>query len=488
MKLVFILSLLIAVSACGKKSTHTVDSLPNGTKNQIQESLRNKHIPSRQEVADANIQFDDACEEFRKTIPKDWFQGLMEVPEDPAAPEGTQIKVFYYGKIKENVIPIVFFNGGPTEDSHSSSRALTKSSPVSDPKGLTSFVYIDQRGNGCSDYYPQGSEEEVMTRLSHYGSRGIVADAEAVRKKLLNDKPWIAFGQSYGAFIAHKYSIIAGEGLKAAFAHASVITDDGFSRSLNRIRSQTRVLEEYFKVYPEDRHNLKIVNEQLTYNVCFKDDKSSMEVCGYETLSEIPIFLAFRTDWKSLHSWIVDMVDEDTMDKNVIGEFAAAFYFSQYRTDEKGVKITYNVKKMADKVIGWVDRDVAPLNIINCRKIRDSLLNESIDIGQNSTTECAYAMQLTEAGSDTQATVKFLVQDKLQVKDIKQALQAQPHLPLYLYSGELDQTVPKQNFEKEVAALNGLPNFHYTHFMKTGHDGYRTEQQVWDELIFEIVR
>ena len=93
-----------------------------------------------------------------------------------------------------------------------------------------------------------------MTRLSHYGSRGIVADAEAVRKKLLDEKPWIAFGQSYGSFIVHKYSVVAPQGLKAAFGHGSAITEDGYSRSFNRIKAQTRVLNEYFKIYPNDKH------------------------------------------------------------------------------------------------------------------------------------------------------------------------------------------------------------------------------------------
>jgi pimeloyl-ACP methyl ester carboxylesterase len=486
MKLLLILSLLTALSACGKKTTHTVKSLSNETKNDIQESLRNKHIPSRQEVADGVIQFDDACEEFRKKIPSDWTQGLIEVPENPADENGQKIKVFYYGKIKEGVTPVVFYNGGPTYDSHSSFSILSKAQPISDPNGVISFVYVDQRGNGCSDYYPQGNDEATMKRLSHYGTRGIVADSEAIRKKLLGDKPWIAFGQSYGSFIVHKYAMVSPENLTAAFGHASVITTDGFSRIKNRIRSQTRVLEEYFKVYPSDRIIFKVLGNDLTSSVCFKDEKSELEGCGYDVLDEIPSFIAFRDDWKYLHSWISDMVVNEKMNIEAVGDFVRAFYFSKYRVTENGVKVDYNSKNMASRVIDWVDRDSAPLNATNCRRIRDELLQEKIDISQNVTTECAFFMQWQGKSFDYQAAVKFLEQDKMLITDFKQALENNPGLAFHLYSGELDQTVPKENFVNEVAAVNELPNFHYTHFMGTGHDGFMTEQKVWDDIISTI--
>jgi hypothetical protein len=87
------------------------------------------------------------------------------------------------------------------------------------------------------------------------------------------------------------------------------------------------------------------------------------------------------------------MVDGNKMNISVVGEFVSAFYFSKYCSDENGVKMNYYATKVADKVIVWVDRDIAPLNDINCRKIKADLLLENIDISQNVTTECAYAMQ-----------------------------------------------------------------------------------------------
>jgi len=38
-------------------------------------------------------------------------------------------------------------------------------------------IFIDQRGTGCSTFYPQGSFDQILGRLTSYGSRGIVEDA-----------------------------------------------------------------------------------------------------------------------------------------------------------------------------------------------------------------------------------------------------------------------------------------------------------------------
>jgi pimeloyl-ACP methyl ester carboxylesterase len=479
------LAFMVSISACGKKSAQTVKTLPDELHDSIQQSLLNGHIPTRQEIKTGDIRFDNACETFRKKIPSDWFQDSIEVPENPADPSGQKIEVFYYGKIKEGVTPVVFFNGGPGGDSHGSFNQLSKQQTISDPENVISFIYIDQRGNGCSDYYPQGNTPEVLQRLTHYGTRGIVADAEAIRKKL-GLTSWIAFGQSYGGFIVHKYAMIAKEGLKAAFSHAGVITENGYTRSFNRIKAQTRVLQEYLNAYPEDQKSLKILGEELNLKVCFKDQKSSLEVCGFEALDEIPLFLAFRTDWKNLHSWIKVMVKDEHINVEAVGEFTAAFYFNKYRESEDG-NLNYNLKKHAEGVIGWADRDSAPFSSFNCRKIQDDLKIFAIDIESDVTSECAWAMQYPRPANNSLSFYKDLPRDLMTIKDFYTALKNDP-IPFYLYSGELDQMVPRENFEYELSHVQQLSNFSYKHFLKTGHDGYLTEPQVWQDLIFEVRR
>lgn len=462
MKITILLLLSIALSSCGKKA-------PNSS-------------VSKDLLSDL-----ESCQEFRAKLPKDWFQNFIEVPEDPASPDGKQIKVFFYGKMVEGVTPVVFFNGGPGADSHGSYRHLTKMKLEKDIENLVSFIYIDQRGNGCSDPYPQGDSDKIKLRLKNYGSRGIVADAEAVRKKLLNDQQWIAFGQSYGGFIVHRYVVQAPDGLKAAFSHGGVITSNGFTRILNRIKSQTRVIKEYFKLYPEDQNHLDILAQELTLDTCFKDPKSPAELCGYDALYSVPELLAFKTDWEYLHGWIARFVKNGQMVKKEIQNFNNVNYFPYHRKVENGVK-NKNLKGVASSVIGWADRDVASLNLVNCFKIKNELKKEGIDITEEVYTECAWAMQYDPEDTETPSSLSFIAKDKLTIEELKSSLTTNNRLHFYLYSGELDQMVPRENFVEQVAAVSSLENFQYVNFENSAHDGFSTENRVWEDLISEIKR
>jgi hypothetical protein len=63
----------------------------------------------------------------------------------------------------------------------------------------------------------------------------------------------------------------------------------------------------------------------------------------------------------------------------------------------------------------------------------------------------------------------------------KTALQVMPAGSFYLYSGEKDCFVPKEGFVEEITAVG--PLLHYTHFMNSGHEGFYTENQVWNDLL-----
>ena len=69
----------------------------------------------------------------------------------------------------------------------------------------------------------------------------------------------------------------------------------------------------------------------------------------------------------------------------------------------------------------------------------------------------------------------------LTMDDFKKGLTVLNPVNFYLYSGEKDTFVPKDNFAEELAAVGSSIN--YAHFMNSGHEGYRTEQKVWDDLV-----
>ncbi len=336
---------------------------------QVKQSLRNGVIPTPGAVKDNNVpSTSDACEKFIARLPKDWFREKLEVPENPAEPAGRKIKIFYYGKIFPQSTPTIFFNGGPGADSHSSYFNLASMKETFDSKNKISFVFIDQRGNGCSDFFPQGKTEEIINRLSHYGYKGIVSDSEYVRKKLLNDKKWNAFGQSYGGHIVHRYLIQAPQGLKAGFSHANIVQSSGYERTKNRIASQARVLQNYFSQFPEDRAKLDALKTYLSLERCYvnpyiKDEKA----CGHEVLESLNSLLGFSDSWISLHQWVGIMVKNETIVDEEIGRYLATFYFDEDNSNP------LNIKNWASQVIAWVDRNVEGTSGYNCQKIRNDL-------------------------------------------------------------------------------------------------------------------
>lgn len=470
-------TLILLLSACSARP-QVVPSLSPSTQAQVNQNLKNGRLPAPSEVANNSVPTTpDACEQFRATIPTNWFQDTIEVPENPAEPLGTKIKVFYYGLIKPGTVPTIFYNGGPGSDSHSSASDLNDRDEFFDPDGKISFIYMDQRGTGCSDFYPQGSSQATLDRLRYYGSRGIVSDSEYLRQKLIGDRPWIAFGQSFGALVSHRYVVMAPQFLKAALAHGNAIDSNGNDRIEQRIASQVRVMNDYLTEYPADRQLLQTMKTALTPKTCFTSQDKSQTLCGYQILEVIAEDLLGFTDyWLTLHDWIGLMATSKGLNNEGITRFLATFAFGEGNPLDS--------ERWADLVIGWVDRDVPPFDTYHCQMIQKDLLAQGVDLSQSLSNECMYALQVPDSKViDTSLVVQNLPRDLLTVGELYDSLKAHPELSFFLYSGEQDPYVPVANFKEEVSQISGLSNVHYTDFAGTGHDGYETEPQVWNDLI-----
>lgn len=474
--------LLLIFSGCGQKNSKTVTPLSEKEQRQISESLLNQNLPSPNEILNGTVTYDDKCADFQKKIPSDWITGSLEVPENPEEPQGRKISVFYYGKLEKNKTPVVFFNGGPASSSWNSFTYFNKNKLLVDPEEKVSLIYIDQRGTGCSSYYPQNSEEETLQRLRYYGTRGIVADAEAIRKHLVGDKKWIIFGQSYGAFINHKYAIIAPQSVKASFSHANTISEDPMVRLYERIKSQDRVLKAYIDRYPDDKLRIDLLNNLKTTDCYFNQDQSQ-KLCGYELIEEILSFLGWTSEWPDLHRWLIEIAPDNEINIEGFKKFLAAFVFTS------GNKMTIgNSSRYAERVIAWVDRGVEYTTNKTCGDVPAILLKEGIDIRNNGLTECSLVLQWQDADYDAFAMVRHLKRDLMNIPMFKDALAHNTDLPFYLYSGELDLYVPVESFGPEINALKDLPNFKYKNFLTTGHNGFEVEPELWESLIYEVER
>lgn len=425
-----------------------------------------------------------SCQNFIASLPADVLRGWVSVPEDPGQKESDQnpaLQIFYYGRFVPGQTPILFINGGPTEDSHGEFKLMNDPSRMVKDWVGAPLIFFDQRGNGCSSGYPQGKSEDVIARLRFYGARGIVADAEAIRKQLVGDKPWKIFGQSYGAWVVHRYATDAPEALAGAFAQANVISPDPIERVTNRIYSQARVLEEYLKRFPQDRAGLQSLHQALTPGKCFPDAASVPRRCGLNTIYSLTQKFPFTSRWNWIHSWLAAMVKNGVVQERVVNEYLKKIVFYD-DTDPA------NNKTWARAVIDSFDRNVPPFDRPTCELIYTQLRAR----GENPETyllhECMVVMQFPAHDKDIAERLQKLAwlqehfgSEHLKAENLKASLEQHPQLKFHLYSGQLDTMVPVESFHNELAALGNLVT--YKNFLGSGHDGYYVESEIAEEVI-----
>jgi pimeloyl-ACP methyl ester carboxylesterase len=154
----------------------------------------------------------------------------IDVPLDHATSDGPRIAVYAREVRRADAVEadlpyLLFLQGGP------GGRAPLPGvdGPGWLPWALDRFrvVLLDQRGTGRST--PQDrrtlarlTSREQADRLVHFRADAIVADAEALRRRLLGDIPWTVLGQSFGGFCTWTYLSFAPDGLAAAYVTGGV--------------------------------------------------------------------------------------------------------------------------------------------------------------------------------------------------------------------------------------------------------------------------
>lgn len=404
------------------------------------------------------------CEDFIASLPADYGKGYVAVPEDWGAPQGRKIDVFYYGRLRPGSgNPVVaVFNGGPSSSSHGLYSKLSQ-----DPRAAgLDLIFIDQRGTGCSSPYPDGETGETARRLANYGTRAIVRDAEAVREKILGrNGKWRIFGQSYGGMIVHRYVATAPGSLEAAYSHGYAVMTDQVEWMKERILSQNRVAQSYFREYPGDRALLDAVRARIPADKCFTDEGSS--ICGPAMIDAFRHPLGFRNSWEDMHWWITTLAQQDEYSENMLNGFLLV-----YATD-------FTRSKLPSAVINKVEIAKGSSDIDECREASRRLKAAGDDPALWPVNECRIISAVRNERLDPLLD-SVEVTDPLTLAAVRAGLAENPSLKLHLYSGRQDAFVPVATFDEEASALGGLID--YTAFPDSGHEGYSTEGKVWEDL------
>lgn len=437
----------------------------------------------------SGFQPSDSCKSFIESIQSKYEFGWIQSKVIPSKLDSDNIFVFYYfvkatlvnGRLKN---PIAYFNGGPGYDSHGQSQMVETARAKHQIKTELNFVYIDQRGTGCSSPYPTGSSIEVLEQLMHFGSNGIVHDAELIRQKLIGEHSWKIFGQSFGAYIVYRYLSLAPGSVTKAYAHGNAIGITDADRSYFRILSQHNVLEAFFKVYPNDRKRFSVFKSALADpKKCLKN--KIRDYCGFEMMTPLVYSLGFTGSWENLHQWMQIIVPNLSLSEEGLQTYVSQFITSAnfyYRSKEKpeDTKDSINLSLNFFGLFDWSSRPfAAPI----CQTIYDRI-QKKIGVGSDQLLldECQAPLQfgfqdqiesfirkempnLTTDFLDPQQVLKQIVKNKISV---------------FAYSGGLDCYVPQEAFAAQNKVFGSKVK--YTHFPSSGHDGYLEERQIFVDL------
>lgn len=411
------------------------------------------------------------CADFKNEIPAFFIQGSIEVPENWDQPNGRKINVFYYGQTRishKSETPVVFFNGGPSQNSHIPFGQFQTNAKSS----LIPIIYIDQRGTGCSSPYPDTKDADFINRIQHYGSRSIVKDAEALRLHLLGSKKkWKVFGQSYGGFIAHRYLEIAPEGISSIYIHGNALMSDWRLFYKQRLLSQKRIIENYFAIAPKDRELLMAIKRQIPESQCFEN--TSIKICGASVIDAAVLLLGFPSSWDNLHISLKSLVSTDgIINQSRLKSFVQGFIFNAFSNNPVPLALIAKLELNSGD------------DIDQCSEAIKQIKADGDNPDSWPLNECRLSQSIQYLKVDNESSIieKFKIKDFIDLKIIEKNLISHKNIQFYLYSGELDAYVPKETFASEIQQLNHLKNFHYKNFETSGHDGYLVEATIWDDM------
>jgi len=413
-----------------------------------------------------------SCDAFIQKLRSGFKSDHITVPEDWSHPDDSKkIQVFYYWRHAVPVqggkptvkIPVVFFNGGPSSDSHSSSEFLESQNFT----GQVPFIYIDQRGTGCSDLYPDSLDDATAMRLSHYGSEAIVRDAEAIRQKIFGrDVRWRIYGQSYGALIVHRYLEIAPEGVEKAIAHGFSIMSDPIQFTADRIASQQRVAGLYFETYPEDKRTLATIRSKIPGSQCWSDGSSQM--CGSGVLDAMTLMLTLTNEWPTLHFWIKSLADADgIINSEILDKFVRTFIFG-----------AYNSGGLAEPVITKLEGTPGYNDPDGCALAIKRLQEQGEDPARYDMNECRVYAGFKRKSDTLTSQIQA---SPIHLDAILDYLKRNPSFQFFLFSGQKDILVPYVTYDEEVSKLS--PYVKYESFPNSGHEGFYSETDVTNQVI-----
>jgi len=430
----------------------------------------------------------EECTQFIETIKSEYEYKWISTPLNYDEPDALKIKIFYYykkGSLLKN--PIIFFNGGPNSSSHGYHKLFNEKIEKFEIEKDIDFIYMDQRGTGCSSYSPfVGVSPESLNYYKWGTSLGIVEDSELIRKELIGkNAKWKIFGQSFGAYIVYRYIEKHPEAILKAYAHGYALGNSDFEGSYYRILSQHKIMLEFFKRYPQMQAKLNLIFEKLSDpDLCFSQP-NSVKVCGFELLTPMIYMLGFTNKWINLINIISSLVPEDEFIESEVQKKINQYDLYGFLTLNNSLKqaTQFDQQNLLLNYAGFYDWNTTPFDNEKCLNIYKELQEKNnLKSDQLIFNECLPYLQYKSV--DLTKTI-FKTVPEMPPSQFVELTNIQKNilkfkLSVHVYSGSLDLFIPKKYFDYQNKILGDL--ILYKNFPNSGHDGFFSERDIYLDL------
>lgn len=410
------------------------------------------------------------CRQFLAKLPPSYRRGWIQVPENWQRPGSRSLAIFYYTRIQPSQEPVLFLNGGPLGTDHYSYPYFEKHET---PTGI-SFVYVDQRGTGCSSQVGTGSALE-MARGAFMASDEISYDLEKLKISLFGqDAKWKIFGQSFGGYILNRYITLFPKSVLAAYNYSGGFTEDFVGFFSDRIFRQIWVVQHLYRTQTVER--MKFVRSRFSNATCVASP-TGKKVCG-SALAQLYFEegLTYKEGWAEFESDLYNKVllpnqevDLEYVKKKV--GFGYEFFFTNQFLIATALWRQESVTSYAQ----------GP-NTIDCQKAYLVLAAKGIDIRQSPLNHCLlieFAFQNFDPSLVRQVMNAHPVRGVLS-QHRTLSIVAQKKIPYFYYTGEFD--IYGVGLEMIINASKTIPNIQFVSFRGQDHFGYFDEAKFWSDL------
>jgi pimeloyl-ACP methyl ester carboxylesterase len=405
----------------------------------------------------------------------DYQYAWVKSYEVPNNLNSTPIYIFTYFRIRAGQRPIALYNGGPMESSHSMFLY------ISSLPGLDhSYVFLDQRGTGCSSPFPYKTPEKVYD-YGYWGTEGIVFDSERIRSAL-NIQKWDIWGQSYGAFIVQRYLEKYPESIRRAGGHGGGFVALPKSHASKtplldmRYENQYKLWIEYFKRYPESKEAILTILQNP--NRCLLDAKNEINFVK-ETFLEL---FVKNNDWGFTKKWEV-MNEMAIFFASGKRQLPIADCLAERRAKRRSLAKADQSKSMQKvdlNMVGYIlglERRNEDSRLVNSRKFQALAARELGDMAFSELTEsaggyeqCFYCRNYPDYVREfSRATgIKAISTERIRLN-----LEKFSSIEYTLWSGEFDPFLPRPILKRSAQQIG--PRVNYVEIQGSGHDPYTPE-------------